>query len=105
MNRGGAETLIMNLYRNIDRSKVQFDFLTCKEGVFEAEIREMGGRVHRIPYITDVGHFKYLKELNRFFSLNNQYKVIHSHMDKMSGLVLREARKAGIPIRISHSHN
>ena len=42
MNRGGAETLIMNLYRNIDRSKVQFDFLTCKEGVFDEEIIEYG---------------------------------------------------------------
>ncbi|MCM3115098.1 glycosyltransferase family 1 protein [Neobacillus sp. MER 74] len=105
MNRGGAETLIMNLYRNIDRSKVQFDFLTCKEGVFDTEITEMGGKVFRIPYITDVGHFKYLKELKKFFSQNNSYKIIHSHMDKMSGFVLREAKKAGIPSRISHSHN
>ena len=39
MNRGGAETLIMNLYRNIDRNKVQFDFLTCKEGVLIRNIR------------------------------------------------------------------
>ena len=105
MNRGGAETLIMNLYRNIDRSKVQFDFLTCKEGVFDTEISELGGKVFRIPYITDVGHFKYLKELKKFFTKNNHYKIIHSHMDKMSGLVLREAKKAGIPNRISHSHN
>lgn len=105
MNRGGAETLIMNLYRNIDRSKVQFDFLTCKEGVFDNEIVKMGGKVHRIPYISDVGHFKYVKELNNFFITNYQYKIVHSHMDKMTGLVLREAKKAGIPIRISHSHN
>ena len=105
MNRGGAETLIMNLYRNIDRSKVQFDFLTCKEGVFDNEILKMGGKIHRIPYISEVGHFKYVKKLNKFFITNNQYKIVHSHMDKMSGLVLREAKRAGIPIRISHSHN
>lgn len=105
MNRGGAETLIMNLYRNIDRNKVQFDFLTCKKGVFDSEIIQMGGKVHRIPYITDVGHFKYIKELNHFFSLNNDYKIVHSHMDKMTGFVLHKAKKAGIPIRISHSHN
>lgn len=105
MNRGGAETLIMNLYRNIDRSRVQFDFLTCKEGVFDTEIFKLGGKVHRIPYISDVGHFKYVKELNKFFTINNHYKIVHSHMDKMTGLVLREAKKAGIPIRISHSHN
>lgn len=105
MNRGGAETLIMNLYRNIDRSKIQFDFLTCKEGVFDSEIIGMGGKVFRIPYITDVGHFKYVKELNEFFSKNKHYKIVHSHMDKMTGLVLRAAKKVGIPIRISHSHN
>ncbi|WML45827.1 glycosyltransferase family 1 protein [Neobacillus sp. PS3-40] len=105
MNRGGAETLIMNLYRNIDRTKVQFDFLTCKEGAFDAEIKKMGGKVHRIPYISDVGHFKYIKELNKFFTLQNHYKVVHSHLDKMSGLVLRSAKKAGIPTRIAHSHN
>ena len=105
MNRGGAETLIMNLYRNIDRSKIQFDFLTCKEGVFDSEIEALGGKIHRIPYITDTGHFKYIKELNNFFSINQHYKIVHSHMDKMSGFVLRSAKKKGIPIRISHSHN
>ncbi|HHK5535702.1 glycosyl transferase family 1 [Bacillus cereus] len=105
MNRGGAETLIMNLYRNIDRSKVQFDFLTCKEGVFDDEVVKLGGKVHRIPYVTDVGHRGYIKALNTFFSSHPQYKIVHSHMDKMSGLVLRSAKKAGIPVRISHSHS
>ncbi|PGO33399.1 glycosyl transferase family 1 [Bacillus cereus] len=105
MNRGGAETLIMNLYRNIDRSKVQFDFLTCKEGVFDDEVVKLGGKVHRIPYVTDVGHRGYIKALNTFFSSHPQYKIVHSHMDKMSGLVLRSAKKAGVPVRIAHSHN
>lgn len=105
MNRGGAETLIMNLYRNMDRTKVQFDFLTCKEGVFDKEIVDMGGKVHRIPYITDVGHFGFTKALHQFFASHPEYKVVHSHLDKMSGVVLRLAQKAGIPIRIAHSHN
>lgn len=105
MNRGGAETLIMNLYRNIDRSKIQFDFLTCNEGVFDQEILDLGGKIHRIPYITDGGHFHYIKNLNQFFKVNNQFKIVHSHMDKMSGFVLRAAKKAGIPVRIAHSHN
>jgi glycosyltransferase involved in cell wall biosynthesis len=104
MNRGGAETLIMNLYRNMDRAKIQFDFLTCKEGVFDSEINELGGRVHRIPYVSDVGHFGYTKALNRFF-LSHKYKIVHAHLDRMSGLVLRAAKKADIPIRIAHSHN
>lgn len=105
MNRGGAETLLMNLYRNIDRTQVQFDFLTCKEGIFDAEILELGGRVHRIPYVVDVGHFRYIKALDQFFSTHPEYKIVHSHMDKMSGLVLRSAKKFDIPVRIAHSHN
>jgi glycosyltransferase involved in cell wall biosynthesis len=105
MNRGGAETLLMNLYRNIDRSKIQFDFLTCKEGIFDDEITQYGGKVYRISYISDVGHFGYMKQLKQFFSAHKEYKIIHSHMDKMSGFVLRAAKKAGIPIRISHSHS
>lgn len=105
MNRGGAETLIMNLYRNIDRRRVQFDFLTCKEGEFDDEIRRLGGKIHRIPYVSEVGHFKYVNGLNHFFEENSQYQIIHSHMDKMSGITLRAAKQAGIPIRISHSHN
>lgn len=105
MNRGGAETLIMNLYRNIDRTKVQFDFLTCKEGAFDSEIEELGGRIHRIPYVTEVGHFGYVKVLKSFFNQHSYYKIVHSHMDKMSGLVLREAKKANVAVRIAHSHN
>ncbi|WP_274648611.1 glycosyltransferase family 1 protein [Paenibacillus humicola] len=105
MNRGGAETLLMNLYRNIDRSKVRFDFLTSKPGIFDEEIKQLGGYIHRIPYISDVGHFQYVKMLNRFFAEHKEYRVIHSHMDKMSGLVLRAAARTGVPVRIAHSHN
>jgi len=105
MNRGGAETFLMNLYRNIDRSKVQFDFLTGKPGVFDDEIKEMGGRIYRIPYISDIGHFSYLRALDRFFAEHSAFSAVHAHMDRMSGLVLRAARKHGIPVRIAHSHN
>jgi glycosyltransferase involved in cell wall biosynthesis len=105
MNRGGAETLIMNLYRNIDRKKVQFDFLTCKPGVFDVEIKKMGGRIYRIPYISDVGHFQYVKGLDEFFLEHKEYDIVHSHLDKMSGLVLKSAKKAGVQVRIAHSHN
>lgn len=105
MNRGGAETLIMNLYRNIDRTKFQFDFLTFKEGVFDKEILELGGKIYRISYVNDVGHFGYQKELDRFFSDHQSYKIVHSHMDKMSGYVLKSAAKYKIPVRIAHSHS
>ncbi|EIT86531.1 group 1 glycosyltransferase [Fictibacillus macauensis ZFHKF-1] len=105
MNRGGAETMIMNLYRNVDRSLVQFDFLTSRPGMFDAEIQQLGGRIHRIPYISDVGHFQYKKALDLFFKKHHYYKVVHSHMDKMTGFVLSAAKKHNIAHRIAHSHN
>ncbi|WEG11520.1 glycosyltransferase family 1 protein [Pullulanibacillus sp. KACC 23026] len=105
MNRGGAETLLMNLYRHIDRSKIQFDFLICNPGVYDKEIKELGGHIFRIPYVTKVGPVNYQKELRAFFNQHAHYLIVHSHLDKMSGLVLKEAYNAGIPIRIAHSHN
>ena len=104
MNRGGAETLIMNIYRNIDRSKIQFDFLTSIEGVFDDEIRSLGGNIYRIEYITKSGPVKYAKDIYNLLREHN-YKIIHSHMDRMSGIMMREANGAGIPVRIAHSHN
>lgn len=105
MNRGGAETFLMNLYRNMDRDKVQFDFLTSNEGVFDEEIRNMGGQVYRIPYLTQIGISQYAKALRQFFRQHKEFQIVHSHMDKMSGMVLREAKKEGIAIRIAHSHS
>ncbi|MEC5424023.1 glycosyltransferase family 1 protein [Virgibacillus sp. C22-A2] len=105
MNRGGAETLIMNLYRNIDKTKIQFDFLTCKEGAFDEEISRLGGIIHRIPYVTEAGHKGFNQALRNFLLEHPAYKIVHSHMDKMSGFVLRSAKRANVPIRIAHSHN
>lgn len=106
MNRGGAETLLMNLYRHIDRSKLQFHFLTCREGCYDDEIRSLGGVIHRIPYIDKVGPRAYRAALKQFFAeYGYQYQVVHTHMDRMSGLVLYAARQAGVPVRIAHSHN
>lgn len=105
MGRGGAETLLMNIYRYIDKSLVQFDFLTTKQGDYDKEIESLGGILYRVPYIGDVGPFRYQKELNDFFSSHKYYKIVHTHTDKMGGLILSAAKKAKIPIRIAHSHN
>jgi len=105
MNYGGYETFIMNVYRNIDRTKVQFDFLTSLPGVFDEEIKEKGGIIYRVPFITKVGPFVYQKNLDTFFRNHPEYTIVHSHMDKFSGSVMKAAKKAGVPTRIAHSHN
>ena len=105
IGRGGYETYIMNLYRNIDRTKVQFDFLYSFGGVYRKEIEALGGRIYKIPFITEKGPFVYTNAVRKFFKEHPEYKIVHSHMDKFSGLIMREAKRAGVPVRISHSHS
>ncbi len=106
MNMGGIENFIMNIYRNIDRNIVQFDFLIHQEEkqIFEDEIISLGGEVFRIPAFGKVGHFRYLKGLREFFLSHQEYRVVHSHYNTISGIILREAKKCGIKVKIAHSH-
>lgn len=80
MDRGGAETMIMNYYRAIDRSKVQFDFLLHRpqEGAFDKEILSLGGKIYRMPAISPNNYFNYKKQLDLFFNEHTEYKIIHS---------------------------
>ena len=54
MDRGGAETMVMNLYRAMDRERIQFDFLVHeqREGDYDAEMERLGGRFFRVPRFT-----------------------------------------------------
>lgn len=105
MNQGGTENFLMNLYRNIDREKIQFDFLVNRNGVFDKEIVSLGGKVYYIPALQKVGQIKYTKELDNFFEQHKEYRIVHSHINQVSGLILERANKANIPVRIAHSHN
>lgn len=106
MNRGGLETMIMNYYRHIDRSKVQFDFLVHRdfEADYDREILDLGGKIYRISRLNPFS-FKYHKELNDFFKNHPEYKIVHVHQDCMSSIALKAAMKNNVPIRIAHSHN
>lgn len=106
LNMGGLETLIMNLYRNIDREKVQFDFLVHRHerGIYDDEIVKLGGNIFRISNISPQTLKKYKKELDDFFKNHNEYKIVHSHIDTLSTFVLKAAKKAGVSCRIAHSH-
>lgn len=101
---GGVESVIMNYYRHIDRSKIQFDFI-CDEdstNIPYKEINELGGKVIICPDYKNV--FRYEKFLIYLFK-KNKYKIVHSHINTLSLLPLRAAKKAGVPIRIAHSHS
>lgn len=109
MHQGGAEAMLMNLFRQIDKSKIVFDFLLTdmsKEGTYEKEILSLGGRIYKIPVMTISNPIHYLKALNNFFkNHHDEYRIVHSHTSSKSAFPLYYAKKWGIPVRIAHSHN
>lgn len=105
MGRGGLETMLMNYYRNIDRTKVQFDFLVHREfrADYDDEIESLGGKIYRAPRLNPYSA-KYRKFMKNFFA-EHEYTVVHSHLDCMAGIPLAFAKRAGVPVRIAHSHS
>lgn len=107
MNRGGAETMIMNLYRHIDRSKVQFDFVenSSEPAIFDEEIISLGGRIYRCPHYNGKNHFTYVKWWNEFFQAHSkEYPIVHGHLGSTAAIYLAIAKKYGV-YTIAHSHN
>lgn len=109
--RGGIQTFVLENIKHMDQSKVQIDFLLLDDGneyELEGELRSFGCTIHKlkgmwINKITDF--FKYDKMLDIFFKEHNDYKVVHLHSASKNYMVLKKAKKYGIPIRIAHSHN
>ncbi len=107
MHRAGLETFIMNIYRNIDRNKIQFDFLTHyeKRGDYDDEIESLGGKIYRFSVLEDKNIIRYFKQLNSFFKMHKEYKIIHGHWATFGVFYMFFAKLNGIPYRIAHSHN
>ena len=106
-NLGGAESRTMDLYRHMDKSRVQFDFLvhTAGEGYFDKEIEELGGHVYRIPRFRIYNYFSYVRELQKFFGRHHEYQAVQGHMTSTAAIYLPIAKKAGIPITIAHARS
>ncbi len=101
---GGLEAIVMNYYRNIDKSKIQFDFI-CDEDSINIpykEIESMGGKVILIPPYQKI--FKYHKELKKILK-EGDYPIVHSHINTLSVFSLFAAKCAKVPVRIAHSHS
>ena len=105
MGRGGLETMLMNYYRHIDRTKVQFDFLVHRdfEADYDQEIIELGGKIHHVSKLIPWSR-KYKQELTYFFQHHPEYRIVHVHQDCLSSVALKCAEECGIPVRIAHSH-
>ncbi len=106
MNRGGAETLIMNVYRNINREKFHFDFAvgTMEKCDYDDEIISLGGNIYHLSEKGGHDVRIYYNNLNQLLR-SNKYDVIHSHIHYFSGVTLLIGRINKVPIRIAHSHS
>lgn len=102
LNAGGVENFVMNAYRRIDTSKIQFDFAMTsgKKGYYDEEVLSMGGRIFYFDSeksLTD--------NLENVLRNEGSFAAVHSHIFFYSGLVVRTAKKCGVPVRIAHAHN
>lgn len=101
---GGVEAVIMNYYRNINKSKIQFDFVVHSDADenYINEVLAMGAKVYKVtPYNKNI--FKFMYEIYHIIKFNH-YQIIHSNMNALSGFVLLPAYLAGTKVRILHNH-
>lgn len=107
LGMGGIQSFIMNVYRNINRDRIQFDFLlsTDKVGAFEDEIQSLGGKIYRVT-ARRKSIWRNKTDLKAFFNEHNEYSCIHCHYSNLSNIMpLVIATRKGIPVRIIHSHS
>lgn len=104
LNRGGAESWLVQILRHINRTKYQFDFLVHTEQpcAYDDEVRALGARV--IPCLSPSNPIRYARNFLRMLRTMGPFDCVHSHVHRFSGYVLMLARLAGVPIRIAHSH-
>ena len=106
MGRGGLESMIMNYYRHMDRSQVQFDFLVHRdfEADYDQEILSLGGKIYHVSRLVPWSR-RYQAELKQFFKNHPEYKIVHVHQDCLSSVALKCAKECGVPVRIAHAHS
>lgn len=106
LNRGGAESMVMNLYRSIDSHIVHFDFVThgAPDGAFAEEIRSKGGTIYSCPKYLGYNHFKYSKWWKSFFEIHKEYRIVHSHI-RSTAIIIFDKAKKNDAIKIIHSHS
>ena len=101
---GGVEMVVFNYYKAIDKNKVQFDFFYDADSTVEPpkDLIEMGARFFKIPPYQNL--VEYLRTLKKYFKENN-YVIVHSHINTLSVFPLYMAWKCAVPVRIAHNHS
>lgn len=122
LGMGGAESRILDLYRHIDREKVQFDFLVHTEAksgstdsdslmkirkkeYYDDEVRSLGARIYCLPRFTGTNLSQYKKACTAFFAEHHDFAAVEGHMTSMAAVYLPIAKKAGVPVTIAHARS
>ena len=111
MLRGGIQSLVIDWVSRFDKKKIHVDFLLLDDGnkyELEDTLKELGCNVYKLRGVwirNPFDYIKYAKAMNNFFKNHHDYKVVHMHSSSKNYMVLKYAKKYGIPIRIAHSHN
>ncbi len=116
---GGAESRIMDLYRQMDREEIQFDFLVHSSAVkragddasarapqfYDEEITGMGGRIYVLPKFKGYNYRTYRNAVKAFFADHHDYRVVQGHMTSTASIYLPIAKRAGVPVTVAHSRS
>ena len=107
MEAGGTQALLMNIYRKIDRNKVQFDFLVeyPDKQFYDDEIKKLGGKVYYSTVRKDFNILKFCNLLKEILRKNPDYKIVHVHTYSIGYFCLKAAKEMNVPVRIAHSHS
>lgn len=107
LNAGGAETLLINLHRNIDRNQIQFDYIITNPSPnqdYMEEIKSLGGRIYVLPSFNGFNYLEIINSWNTFFKNHKDYLILHSHIRSYASLYLPIAKRYGL-YTIVHSHS
>ncbi len=107
LEAGGSQSMIMNIYRNIDRNIVQFDFIVDRKDnmFYKEEIESLGGRVYVFDeFFKGHNYNSFIRQWRVFFEEHPEYKIIHSHVRSVASIVLKIAKENGL-VTICHSHS
>jgi len=103
---GGSQACVMNLYRNIDRNAIQFDFAVDSPGnnYYVNEIENLGGKIYYFPKFNGKNIIEVQRAWNNFLSKHREYKILHSHVRSYASIYIPIAKRNGVKT-IIHSHS
>lgn len=106
LNVGGSQSMIINLHKAIDKTKVQFDYIIDHPGhlYYESVVKSLGGKIYEFPTFKGHNFFEIRKVWKQFLKDHPEYKILHSHVRSYASLYLPIAKKFGLKT-IIHSHS